>query len=280
MFRLASSATSLKSGVGLTSFSASEFGLEVAAVVALGRGSPSPAGIRRRRAGRCRRRAPCRRRSRSARRGRGRRRCGSSRAGSAGQGDEQQARRRRGRAASRAPRQTRIAARTTKAAPTSRYSGRNIAVRPKRKPGHEPGPRSPLRVSLAQRKASIAAGRVSIAGGSLISSPVVWMNGRVDGDREGGEEADPAAELAAAQPPAEGEDDEDRRRPPAAPRRSAPSLREPRRSRRRRRRRATAPPATSRSSRGIPARRSSFPIQRLGERVVGVRVVGRVARPG
>ena len=91
-------------------------------------------------------------------------------------------------------------------------------------PRHEPRPdqRSRPRIpgttasvarSEAQRKARIAAGRVSIAGGSLISSPVVWRNGRVDRDREGGEEADPAAELATAEPPAQGEDDEDRRHP-------------------------------------------------------------------
>ena len=67
------------------------------------------------------------------------------------------------------------AARTTKAAATARYSGRTIAVRPKRKPGTSQARRRSR--SPAQRKASTAAGRVRIAGGSLISSPVEWMKG-------------------------------------------------------------------------------------------------------
>ncbi len=63
----------------------------------------------------------------------------------------------------------------TKAAATIRYSGRNIAVKPSRKPGTSQS--QGLSLSLAQRKARTAAGRVRIAGGSLISSPVEWMKG-------------------------------------------------------------------------------------------------------
>src|ERR1700709_990639 len=79
----------------------------------------------------------------------------------------------------------RPAAKTTKAAATRVYSGRNIAVAPKRKPGRSQaqalprvpvGPRSGVR-SQAHKKARIAAGRESIAGGSLITSPTEWMKG-------------------------------------------------------------------------------------------------------
>ena len=70
---------------------------------------------------------------------------------------------------------TRIAARTTKAAPTKRYSGRSIAVRPNSSPGSSQARKRSC--SRAQRKASTAAGRVKIAGGSLINAPVEWMNG-------------------------------------------------------------------------------------------------------
>jgi hypothetical protein len=90
----------------------------------------------------------------------------------------------------------RTAAKTTKAPAISVYSGRNIAVTPKRKPGRSqtqalprlpsepssaaaPAP-PPLRAAVrsqAHRKARIAAGRESIAGGSLITSPTEWMKG-------------------------------------------------------------------------------------------------------
>ena len=79
----------------------------------------------------------------------------------------------------------RAAAKTTKAAATSEYSGRNIAVAPKRKPGRSqiqglPRRRSRRRAAVrsqAHRKARIAAGSESIAGGSLMISPTEWMNG-------------------------------------------------------------------------------------------------------
>src|SRR5882757_2002800 len=69
----------------------------------------------------------------------------------------------------------RTAAKTTKAAATRVYSGRNIAVAPKRKPGtsHRHG----FFPSQAHKNARIAAGMESIAGGSLITSPTEWMNG-------------------------------------------------------------------------------------------------------
>src|SRR6185312_16799426 len=69
----------------------------------------------------------------------------------------------------------RTAAKATKAPATSVYSGRNIAVAPKRNPGRSH--RHELFPSAAHKNARIAAGRVSIAGGSLMISPTEWMNG-------------------------------------------------------------------------------------------------------
>ena len=77
-----------------------------------------------------------------------------------------------------------------KAAATIVYSGRNIARAPKRKPGrsqHQALPRcAPAAAASAlgaavrsqhHKKARIAAGRQSIAGGSLMISPTEWMKG-------------------------------------------------------------------------------------------------------
>ena len=114
-----------------------------------------PLRIRRRRDRRCRRRGPCRRRSRSARGVRARRCCGSSRGRSAAAARPASGRppsRRRRHSRSQAQR---TAAKTTKAPATSVYSGRNIAVTPKRKPGRSQAqaPRAPRppRRPLARR---------------------------------------------------------------------------------------------------------------------------------
>ena len=109
------------------------------------------------------------------------------------QGDEQQRRRRRAPAASpRRPRQTRIAARTTKAPATSRYSGRNIAVRPKRRPGtSQAHGRS---CSPAHRKARIGGGQGEDRRRLAHQLAGRVDERRVDGDREGGEQAGPAGE--------------------------------------------------------------------------------------
>lgn len=74
----------------------------------------------------------------------------------------------------------RTAAKTTKAAATTVYSGRNIAVAPKRNPGRSQSqgvPRRAARRSQAQKNARIAAGKENIVGGSLMTSPTEWMNG-------------------------------------------------------------------------------------------------------
>jgi hypothetical protein len=98
----------------------------------------------------------------------------------------------------------RNAAINAKAVPTSRYSGRIIAVAPNSRPGtthlvarvarglgsspaacedEDPCPATgPARGAAhpgsdAQRNARTAAGRVKIAAGSLNKAPVEWMNG-------------------------------------------------------------------------------------------------------
>ena len=161
----------------------------------------------------------------------------------------------------------------TKATPTSRYSGRAIAVTPNSRPGQQPGAQSLPLCRPEERQDRGGQGedrqRLAVEGAGGVDE------GRVDGDREGGDQA----RRPAGDPPPEQEDDDDRRH-------AEQQLDDPRRP--------FAGAAGRVEGGGVEQRRprrpvagvfefgaavAAFGIEGLGERVVGVGVVaGRPQR--